>query len=162
MRHLNISLLSSMDHIKNIQGEKMKHTKTLLTLFGILTVLSFSNSFAEETEIIPLNANMAIEKTTLKMNISSDNELPWAFVEGKIENPVSGYPVIIQIFDNDDQVAGNSIGAVLFAQTDVTENGTYEYRFRVLDKTDGEINRIFEGEYTVKIFKVVYQQINEA
>ena len=124
------------------------------------TVLSNTNSFAEpiesQTEITPINNSMGIEKTTLQMYISKNNKLPWGFVEGKISNPVTDYPVIIQIFDNDEIVTGNSVGAIHFAQTSVNENGSYEYRFRVLDSEQGQTTKIFDGSYTVKIFKVVY------
>ena len=124
------------------------------------TVISNTNSFAEpiesQTQITPINNSMGIEKTTLQMYISKDNKLPWGFVEGKISNPVAGYPVIIQIFDNDEIITGNSVGAVHFAQTPVNEDGSYEYRFRVLDSDEGKITKIFDGGYTVKIFKVVY------
>ena len=124
------------------------------------TVISNTNSFAEpiesQTQITPINNSMGIEKTTLQMHISDNNKLPWGFVEGKISNPVAGYPVIIQIFDNDEIITGNSVGAVHFAQTPVNEDGSYEYRFRVLDSDEGKIMKIFDGGYTVKIFKVVY------
>jgi hypothetical protein len=124
------------------------------------SVISNTNSFAEpiesNTEITPINNSMGIEKTTLQMYISKDNKLPWGFVEGKISNPVVDYPVIIQIFDNDEIIKGNSVGAVHFAQTSVNEDGSYEYRFRVLDSDQGQITKIFDGSYTVKIFKVVY------
>jgi hypothetical protein len=99
---------------------------------------------------------MGIEKTTLQMSISKDNKLPWGFVEGKISNHVDDYPVIIQIFDNNEIITGNSVGAVHFAQTPVNEDGSYEYKFRVLDSNQGQITKIFDGSYTVKIFKVVY------
>ena len=124
------------------------------------TVIANANSFAEpiesQTEITPINNSMGIEKTTLQMHISKDNKLPWGFVEGKISNPVVDYPVIIQIFDNDEIITGNNVGAVHFAQTPVNEDGSYEYKFRVLDSNQGQITKIFEGSYTVKISKVVY------
>mgnify|MGYP001462529147 CR=1 FL=1 len=128
------------------------------------TALANTNSFAEpiasQTEITPINSSMGIEKTILQMYISKDNKLPWGFVEGKISNHVAGYPVIIQIFDNDKIITGNSVGAVHFAQTPVNEDGSYEYRFRVLDSNQGQITKIFDGSYTVKIFKVVYLHPN--
>lgn len=128
------------------------------------TVISNTNSFAEpiesQTEITPINNSMGIEKTILQMHISKDNKLPWGFVEGKISNPVAGYPVIIQIFDNDEIITGNSVGAVHFAQTPVNEDGSYEYKFRVLDSDQGKIMKIFDGSYTIKIFKVVYLHPN--
>lgn len=91
------------------------------------------------------------------MNIPENNSLPWGFVEGKISNHVEGYPVIIQIYDNNGQnIPGNNIGAVHFAQTEVDDNGSYEYQFRVKDVKEGQTIDIFSGDYTVKIFKVVY------
>lgn len=124
------------------------------------TVIANTNSFAEpiesQTEITPINNSMGIEKTTLHMYISKDNKLPWGFVEGNIQNHAAGYPVIIQIFDNDKITTGNNAGAVQFAQIPVNEDGSYEYKFRVLDSDQGQITKIFDGSYTVKIFKVVY------
>ncbi len=124
------------------------------------TIISNTNSFAEpiesQTEITPINNSMGIEKTTLQMYIPKDNKLPWGFVEGKISHYVADYPVIIQIFDNNEIITGNSVGAVHFAQTPVNEDGSYEYKFRVLDSEQGQITKIFDGSYTVKIFKVVY------
>lgn len=124
------------------------------------SVIANTNSFAEpiesQTEITPINNSMGIEKTTLQMYISNDNKLPWGFVEGIISNHVADYPVIIQIFDNDEIITGNNVGAVQFAQIPVNEDGSYEYKFRVLDSDQGKITKIFDGSYTVKIFKVVY------
>ena len=132
------------------------------TLFILLmmTVSLDTFSFAEEntnTTISPIDATIGVEKTTLTFSVPQDNSLPWGFVEGKIENHVPQYPVIIQIFDNNElEFNGNNIGAVHFAQTDVTQDGSYEYRFRVSDNQDGNVINFFEGQYTVKIFKVVY------
>ena len=91
---------------------------------------------------------IGLEKTTVFFHSPENNVLPWAFVEGKIVNHVEGYPVIIQIFKDDD--------AVHFAQTDVNSNGSYEYKFRVLHSDNDNITKIFDGDYSVKIFKVVY------
>jgi len=108
---------------------------------------------ATNTEIIPLNGEIAIEKTILSLHASPDNTLPWGFVEGKIANHVSSYPVIIQIYDDDGD-------ATHFAQTDVEEDGSYEYQFRVRNVDNGEVINIFSGDYVVKIFKVVYLASN--
>jgi len=133
-------------------------------VFFIITLVS-TNSFAEpntpQTTITPINGLIGIEKTTVQMYISNDNKLPWGFVEGKISNPVVGYPVIIQIFDDDDTIAGNNVGAVRFAQTPVDDDGKYEYKFRILDSNQGQIKHLFSGNYTVKIFKVVYLNPNQ-
>jgi hypothetical protein len=137
---------------------------SLITSVLFIIVIGNTNSFAEpiesQTEITPINDFIGIEKSSLQMFISNDNKLPWGFVEGKILNHVVGYPVIIQIFDSDDTVVGNSIGAVRFAQTPVDDDGTYEYKFRILDSNQGQIKHIFDGNYTVKIFKVVYLNSN--
>jgi hypothetical protein len=137
---------------------------SIITSIIFTAVLSTNVSFAEsinsQTEITPINNSIGLEKTTLQMHISENNKLPWGFVEGKIANHVAGHPVIIQIFDNDEIIPGNSIGAVHFAQTVINEDGSYEYKFRVLDSNNGKITKIFDGNYTVKIFKVVYLQPN--
>lgn len=101
-----------------------------------------------QTEITPLSGMMGLEKSTIVFHASEDNALPWGFVEGKIANHVEGYPVVIQIFQNND--------AVHFAQTDVGNDGTYEYKFRVLHSENGNTKKIFDGDYSVNIFKVVY------
>ena len=143
----------------------MNLTRTLLV--GILTVIIFSLSpsvaFAHphpghvminghthepQTELIMLNGIMSLEKTTILFHVPDNNELPWGFVEGKVANHVEGFPVIIQIFKNGD--------AVHFAQTDINEDGTYEYKFRVQNSEKGQVSKLFDGDYLVKIFKVVY------
>ena len=35
-------------------------------------------------------------------------------------------------------------------------DGSYEYKFRVLNSENGVTSKIFDGDYSVKIFKVVY------
>ena len=106
-----------------------------------------------QTEITPLNGMIGLEKSTVFFHASETNSLPWGFVEGKIANHVEGYPVIIQIFKNND--------AVHFAQTNVEKDGAYEYKFRVLNSDNESTTKIFEGDYLVKIFKVVYLNQND-
>jgi len=101
-----------------------------------------------QTEYFPINGIIGIEKTSLFFHSPEENSLPWGFVEGKIDNPVAGYPVIIQIYKNDEPVH--------FAQTDVAEDGSYEYKFRVLNKENDQTTKIFDGDYHVTVFKVVY------
>ena len=96
---------------------------------------------------------IGIEKTSVFFHAPADNKLPWGSVEGKIADPVADYPVIIQIYDEDGE-------AFHFAQTEVEEDGTYEYKFRVRNVNDGQVINIFEGDYFVKIFKVVYLESN--
>ncbi len=135
----------------------IKATLSFLAVAVIFTTLmstTIASVYATtNTEIIPINDKIGIEKTILSLYASPDNTLPWGFVEGKIANHVSEYPVIIQIYDEDGD-------ATLFAQTDVEEDGSYEYRFRVRNVDNGEVINIFEGDYVVKIFKVVYLSVN--
>ena len=145
--------------------KNMNFKVILFTGIFVAMIFSFTTSFAfahphsgqimiddhthkPQTETIPLNGSMALEKSTIFFHISEENSLPWGFVEGNIANHVEGYPVVIQIFKNDE--------AVHFAQTNVEQNGDYEYKFRVLYSDNGFINKIYEGNYSVKIFKVVY------
>ena len=104
------------------------------------------------SEIIPIDAIIGLEKTTLSFHASEENALPWGFVEGKIANPVTEYPVIIQMFTQGE--------AIHFAQTNVNEDGTYEYKFRVRSIDNGEVINSFLGDYTVVIYKVVYLNSN--
>lgn len=89
----------------------------------------------------------ALDETVIQMSVPSNNKLPWGFVEGKVASPIHDSPVIIQIYK-----AGEPVH---FAQVQVNDDGTYQYRFRVLDVTNGQETRIFDGDYTVKIFKTV-------
>jgi len=111
-------------------------------------VLINAHTRESQTEIISLNGMMSLEQTTVFFHSPEENSLPWAFIEGKITNSVEGYPVIIQIFKDS--------GAVHFAQTNVKQDGSYEYKFRVLNSDNDVTSKIFEGDYLVKIFKVVY------
>lgn len=121
----------------------------IASLAMIVVFSTISTSFADtQTTITPINSSVGLEKTVVPFHAPRENKLPWGFVEGKIANPVEEYPVIIQIYK-----AGE---AVHFAQTDVHKDGTYEYKFRVRDVTNDIVTKIFDGDYTVKIFKVVY------
>jgi len=139
---------SFLNHFKI--DDKMSIPLFLLATI-LLIVISPSMILAEsqpsQTEIIPLGNLIGLEKTIVSMNIAEDNTFPWAFVEGKIANPTTGYPVIIQIYQNGEPHH--------FAQTNVNDDGTYKYKFRVLDVSGGYTTKVFEGDYTVIIFKVV-------
>lgn len=107
-----------------------------LAMLSGITPFAFSDSYLT-----------VIEEKQIKMTIPSDNKLPWAFVEGTAHNVVDRNPVIIQIYKNEKPVH--------FAQVNVKNDGTYLYQFRVRDVTDNKITNIFEGDYTVKIFKTI-------
>jgi hypothetical protein len=111
-------------------------------------ILINNHTHQPQTEIIPINSMIGLEKSTVFFHTPQGNTLPWGFVEGRVANHVEGYPVIIQIFKNNH--------AVHFAQTNIGEDGVYEYKFRVLNYDNNNTTKIFEGDYSVKIFKVVY------
>ncbi len=118
----------------------------------VLLIIPIHDSFAESNNITPIDGITGIEKTTISMNIPRENSLPWGFVEGTIENHAQDYPVIIQIFDKENPVH--------FAQVDVNDDGSYEYKFRVRDVSNGNIVNVFSGNYDVVIYKVVYLNSN--
>lgn len=111
-------------------------------------ILINGHTHEPQTEIYPLNEMMGLERSTIFFHSSPSNTLPWGFVEGNVANHVKGYPVIIQIFKEGSPVH--------FAQASVAEDGDYEYKFRVLNTDNGKTTKIFEGDYSVRIFKVVY------
>ena len=133
--------------MKSIIGLGLAALTALLMMFPNPTS-SVSEEFNLEHKLIADDQSIVLEKKTVQMHIPIDNNLPWGFVEGKVVNPVEGYPVIIQIYKDDKPVH--------FAQTDVNEDGSYEYRFRVRNVDGDQVINIFEGDYIVKIFKTVY------
>jgi hypothetical protein len=126
----------------------------ILLAFSVLSV-SLSTSFAESQTVTSLYGETSIEKTASVMSVPKDNTLPWGIVKGTIDDPAQGYPVIIQFFKGEDPVH--------VAQVDVKgDDGSYEYKLRVRDVNleTGKVTNIFEGNYLVKIFKVVNSSQN--
>ena len=104
------------------------------------------------TETTALSAGVGLERTSLAFHAPAANTLPWGFVEGRVANHVPGHPVIIQMYADDGS-------AVHFAQVDVADDGSYEYKFRVRNvDADGTAVPLFSGDYTVAVYKVVYLQ----
>jgi hypothetical protein len=91
--------------------------------------------------------NVTLEKNIVYMHISGDSKLPFACVWGTVSNAAQGYPVVIQIYKDGKPV--------YFAQTNVKSDGTYEQYFRVKSVDGDKITHIFEGDYTVNIYKTV-------
>ena len=119
-------------------------------LFVLVAMIGMSPSFAhphETTEILSTSNGIQLTKTVVSMSISPDNTLPWGFIEGTVENYVEGHPVIVQIYQDGEPVH--------FAQTDVNEDGTYEYKFRARNIDGDNVVNVYEGDYEVKIFKSV-------
>ena len=117
-------------------------------LFVLVAMIGISPSFADSnTTVISTINGIQLTETTVSMSISSDNTMPWGFIEGTVDNHAEGYPVIVQIYQNDEPVH--------FAQTDVDEDGTYEYQFRARNIDGDNIVNVYDGDYEVKIFKSI-------
>ncbi len=124
---------------------------SIMTVIGIMMI---PGDIAAETNqnsitVTPINEEISLQKTITTMSIPEDNKLPWGAVKGAASDYVERYPVIIQFYKGEDPVH--------FTQVDVKGDGSYEYKFRVrnLDSNTGEFVNIFEGDYTVKIFRVI-------
>ena len=132
-------------------------TRSLATscIFGMVLSLSLTmfadsaNAEPTQTSVIKLDDETSLEKTTLNMNIPETNTLPWGTIKGKVNDPSQGHPVIIQIFKSDESVP------IHVAQVNLKGDHSFEYKFRLLSIDDGEITPFFEGDYNVKIFKVI-------
>lgn len=120
----------------------------IVVSFALPVNAYLDSSESHKTEYIPINGIIGFEKSTIPFYALESNELPWGFVKGKIANHVDGYPVIIQFYQDGQ--------AAYFAQVDVEDDGTYEHKFRVFDFSSGQRINLFDGEYTVVIFKMVY------
>lgn len=122
---------------------------SILTILSIGVVPTEISAQTNEITVTPINEEISLEKTVTTMNVPKDNNLPWGFVKGAPSEYVERYPVIIQFYSGEDPVH--------FAQVDVKGDGSFEYKFRVrnLDSNTGEFVNIFEGNYTVKIFRVI-------
>ena len=117
-------------------------------LFILVAMIGMSPSFADSnTTVLSTNDGVQLTKTVVSMHIPSDNTMPWGFIGGTVENHAEGYPVIVQIYQNDEPVH--------FAQTDVNEDGTYEYKFRARNLDGNNAVNVYEGNYEVKIFKSI-------
>lgn len=122
---------------------------------AVFASMALPQNISAESEnlvsVIPINDEISIEKTVTMMDIPQDNTFPWGVVSGNTatDHIVDGYPVIIQIYQDGTPVH--------FAQADVEDDGSYEYTFRIrnLDTGTGEFINIFEGTYTVIIYKVI-------
>jgi len=122
---------------------------------ALLVLLYPSNALAiiqtpeEIITVTPINEKFSLQKTITTMDVPKDTTLSWGTVRGEPSNYAERYPVIIQFFKGDEPSH--------IAQVKVKGDGSYEYKFRIrnVDQTTGQIVDIFEGKYTVKIFRVI-------
>ncbi|MFQ5476920.1 MAG: hypothetical protein ACE5DT_07825 [Nitrosopumilus sp.] len=123
---------------------------SIMTVFGIMMIPGdISAETQNSVTITPINEEISLKTSITTMSIPEDNKLPWGSVVGAASDYVERYPVIIQMYKGEDPVH--------FSQVDVKGDGSYEYKFRVrsLDSNTGEFVNVFEGDYTVKIFRVI-------
>jgi hypothetical protein len=122
---------------------------SIMTVFGVMTIPGDISAETNQITVTPINEKVSLEKTTTTMNVPHDNQLPWGTVRGGASDVAERYPIIIQFYKGEDPVH--------FAQVDAKGDGSYEYKFRVrnMDSNTGEIVNVFEGDYTVKIYKVI-------
>ena len=121
----------------------------LTGVLALVIAIGLSPSAIAESTITPINGEISVKKTVIPMSIPEDNVFPWGSVRGQASEFAERYPVIIQIYQGEDPVH--------FAQVDVKGDGSFEYKFRVrnIDANTGEAINIFQGNYTVNIFKVI-------
>ena len=125
---------------------------SVMTVFGVMTIPDEVSAQSNQNNITvtPINEKISLQSTVTTMNVPENNMLPWGSVRGSASDYVEKYPVIIQFYKGEDPVH--------VAQVDVKGDGSYEYQFRVrnVDLNTGEAINIFQGDYTVKIFKVIH------
>ncbi|MBI1663303.1 MAG: hypothetical protein IS860_07420 [Nitrosopumilus sp.] len=127
-----------------------------LAVIASFAVLMFPSEIiaetSETTTITPINEEISLQKTVTTMIVPEDNTLPWGFVTGSASEYVERHPVIIQFFDEAEDL-------VHVAQVDVKGDGSYEYKFRVTNiDENGTVEKAFEGEYTVMVYRVIPNQ----
>ena len=67
-------------------------------------------------------------------------------------NKVVTFAIVIQFFKGEEPVH--------VAQVKVKGDGSYEYKFKIrnVEQNTGKITDIFQGKYTVNIFKVIHNK----
>ena len=122
---------------------------SIMTVFGALMIPGSISAESSQVTVTPINEEISLEKTVTTMNVPEDNKLPWGTIRGGASDVAERYPIIIQFYKGEDPIH--------FAQVDAKGDGSYEYKFRVrnLDLNTNEFVNIFQGEYTVKIYKVI-------
>ena len=122
---------------------------SIIALLSIMIIPNTASAVTNEITVTPINEKISLETTITTLTVPENNTLPWGTVYGSASDVSERYPVIIQFYKGDE--------AVHIAQIDTKGDGSYEYKFRVrnVDTQTGQFTDIFQGEYTVKIFKVI-------
>ena len=122
---------------------------SIMTVFAIMAIPGDISAESNQITVTPINEKVSLEKTTTTMSVPENNTLPWGTIRGEASDVAERYPIIIQFYQGEDPVH--------FAQVDAKGDGSYEYKFRVrnLDSNTGEFVNVFQGDYTVTIYKVI-------
>lgn len=122
---------------------------SIMAVFTIMMIPGNISAESNQITVTPINEEVSLEKTTTTMSVPQENTLPWGTIRGEASDVAERYPIIIQFYQGEDPVH--------FAQVDAKGDGSYEYKFRVrnLDSNTGEFVNVFQGDYTVKIYKVI-------
>jgi len=122
---------------------------SIIAMLGIMIVPNTASAETNQINVTPINEKVSLETTITTLTVPENNTLPWGTVYGAASDVAERYPVIIQFYKGGEPVH--------IAQIDTKGDGSYEYKFRVrnLDQQTGQFTDIFQGQYTVKIFKVI-------
>ncbi len=131
---------------------KLRDVKYIITALAAIVLLVLGFTLPASQAIAPTQnyvseSDVVMQKSVIGMTIPSDPKLPFGCVWGTVQNAAPGYPVDIEIYKNGKPV--------YFAQANVTSDGSYQQYFRVANTINGHETNIFEGDYTVDIFKYV-------
>ena len=122
-----------------------------LSVMAIAVLLVPTLALPQSRALVPANlvpeSEVVMQKSVITMYIPPNPKLPLGCVWGTVQNAAPGYPVEIEIYKNNKPV--------YFAQANVTSDGSYQKYFRVANTINGQETNIFEGSYTVNIFKYV-------
>lgn len=122
-----------------------------LSVMAVAVLLLPAFAFPASHAIVPTNLvpedEVVMQKSAITMHIPHNPALPYGCVWGTVQNAAPGYPVEIEIYKDSKPV--------YFAQANVTSEGSYEKYFRVANTINGHETNVFEGDYTVEIFKYV-------
>ena len=127
----------------------VKYIIGVISALFVLLIPSLTAPASQEQidkNLVP-ESDVALQQVIINMNIPDNPKLPFGCVWGTVQNPAPGYPVEIEIFK-----AGKP---VYIAQTDVQPDGSYQQYFRVINVDHGQVMHIFQGDYTVEVFKYV-------
>ncbi len=102
-----------------------------------------------QTTITKLDDKSRVKTTTTTLSVPENNTFPFGFIKGNVVNPTEGHPVILQIYKYLEE------GPIHIAQVNLKEDNTFEYSFRVLSIDDGITTHFYEGDYFVKVIKVI-------